>query len=256
MSEKLDKDEIYVPKECMVMAVSSNSYKKNAHPVLIWPTCSKSEVDIRMELIQTLSDGFYFKNNAPFMSWSTDGDETRRRIFDSLMRFEPYESSLIYPIISVLPLIDFCVGANEETVDFDIKHLATRVQNCFISGNFQIRDTFLNAKDIRYILSTSDVNTHGIDQLVNPIDKQNVPLATDFLLNLNDALGKDDLSPASFRVAAFAEELKMMRLIINGMLCLYAFVIDSSEDQLHTCYLLYTENTMESCFQISYIMIC
>ena len=120
MSEKLDKDEIHVPKEYMVMAVSSNSYKKNAHPVLIWPTCSKSEVNIQMELIQTLPDGFYFKNNAPFMCWSTDVDATHRRIFDSLMRFELCESSLIYPIISVLLLIDLCVGANEETVDFDI----------------------------------------------------------------------------------------------------------------------------------------
>ena len=85
---------------------------------------------------------------------------------------------------------------------------------------------------MRYILSTSDVNTHGIDQLVNPIDKQNVPLATDFLLTLNDALGKDNLSSASFCVAALAEELKMMPLIFNGMLCLYAFVKDSIEDQL------------------------
>ena len=98
--------------------------------------------------------------------------------------------------------------------------------------------------------------------MVNPIDKQNVPLATDFLLTLNDALGKDNLSSASFRAAALAEELKMMRLIINGMLCLYAFVKDSIEDQLKKvlaaaqCYFLYTENTMESCFQISYIMIC
>ena len=71
-----------------------------------------------------------------------------------------------------------------KSVDFDIKHLAKRVRNCFIIGNFQISDTFLNTKDIRYILSTSDVNTHGIDQLVNPIDRQNVPLATDFLLTL------------------------------------------------------------------------
>ena len=147
------------------------------------------------------------------------------KFFDSLMRFELCESSLIYPIISVLPLIDLCessliypiisvlplidlcVGANEETVDFDIKHLAKRVRNYFISGNFQINDTFLNTKDIRYILSTSDVNTNGIDQLVNPIDKQNLPLATDFLFTLNDALGKDNLSSAPFRVAALAEEL-------------------------------------------------
>ena len=54
------------------------------------------------------------------MCWSTDGD--------SLMRFELCESSLIYPIISVLHLIDLCVGANEETVDFDIKHLAESLE--------------------------------------------------------------------------------------------------------------------------------
>ena len=57
-------------------------------------------------------------------------------------------------------------------------------------------------------------------------------MATDFLLTLNDALGKYNLSSASFRVATFAEELKIMHLIINGMLCLYAFVKDSIEDQL------------------------
>ena len=80
----MDNDDIHIPKECMVMAVSSNSTKKNAHPVLIWPTCSKSESDIQLQLIQELSDSFYFKNNAPFMCWSTDGDGTQRHIFDSL----------------------------------------------------------------------------------------------------------------------------------------------------------------------------
>ena len=58
-------------KECMVMAVSSNSTKKNAHPVLIWPTCSKSESDSQLQLIQELSDSFYLKNG------------TLQRIFDS-----------------------------------------------------------------------------------------------------------------------------------------------------------------------------
>ena len=103
------------------------------------------------------------------------------------MLYELQESSLIYPIISALPLVDRNVGANQQTMDFDIKHLAKQGRNCFISGNFQISDTFLSTKDVRCILSLSDFNTNGIDQLVNPKDKQNVPLTTDFLLTLNDA---------------------------------------------------------------------
>ena len=54
---------------------------------------------------------------------------------------------------AALPLVDRNVGANQETVDFDIKNLAKWVKNCFISGNFQISDTFLSTKDVRCTLS-------------------------------------------------------------------------------------------------------
>ena len=138
----------------------------------------------------------------------------------------------MYPIISALPLVDRNVGTNQETVDFDIKHLAKQVRNCFISGNFQISDTFLSTKDVRCILSLSDFNTNGIDQLVNPENKQNVPLATDFLQTLTDALGKEMLSSPSFRVASISEELKMLFPILTGILSLYAIVEGFVEEQL------------------------
>ena len=51
LSKQLDKDRMHIPKECMPMAVSSNSHNRNAHPMLMLPTCSKSEVDIQMVLI-------------------------------------------------------------------------------------------------------------------------------------------------------------------------------------------------------------
>ena len=74
----------------------------------------------------------------------------------------------------------------------------------------------------------TDFNTNRIDQLVNPKDKQNEPLATDFLLTLNDALGKEMLSTASFRVS---EELKMLCPILTGILSLYAFIEGSVREQ-------------------------
>ena len=81
----MEKDNIHLPKECMVIATASNSEQINTHPVVIWPTCSRNEIEIQGGIIQNLSDEFVEINGAPFLCWSTDGDSTRRQIFNSLM---------------------------------------------------------------------------------------------------------------------------------------------------------------------------
>ena len=57
-------------------------------------------------------------------------------------------------------------------------------------------------------------------------------MATDFLRPLIDALGKEMLSSASFRVAAISEELKILCPILTGILSLYALVEGSAKQQL------------------------
>lgn len=109
-----ESDEIHLVKECMVFALGSNSHIINAHPIVIWPTCSKDEIEIQMGLIQGLSDESLKRNGAPLLCWATDGDPTRRQIFDNLMKYEMEESLDIYTIISRLRFMDTKVGKHED----------------------------------------------------------------------------------------------------------------------------------------------
>ena len=71
---------------------------------------------------------FFDKTGAPLLKWGT-GDGARRQIFDSLMCYPLSKNSKIFPIVPSLKLLDMNVGKNEETVDFDSKHLAKRMRN-------------------------------------------------------------------------------------------------------------------------------
>ena len=88
----------------MVIAISNNCSSEKAEVILAWPTCSKSEVNIQRKLIEDYSKLFKEKNGAPLLCWATDGDSTRRQIFDSLMMYILSVDSPIYPVISSLKL--------------------------------------------------------------------------------------------------------------------------------------------------------
>ena len=88
--------------------------------------------------------------------------------------------------MSKLLLIDLKVGENDETVNFDPKHLGKRLRSTCINNNFKIGDVFLLKIDTEALLSTLPVDSVDSDvsvkELTNPRDKQNFPLATEFLL--------------------------------------------------------------------------
>ena len=55
-----------------------------------------------------------------------------------LVSYDLPKSSPIYPMISKMRLIDTLVGRNEETTNYDPKHLVKRVRKCLIGDNFHI----------------------------------------------------------------------------------------------------------------------
>ena len=230
----VDEDRMHLSKECMVFAIASNAHNINAHPIVIWPTCSKDEIDIQMSLIQGISDEVLRLSGCPLMCWSTDGDSTRRQIFDKLMEYPLQKTSPIYGIISKLRFIDTMVGKHEETLDFDAKHLAKRMRNYFVGSNCKFGDTLLYRKDISKILELSPEKLkHAIKELVNPKDKQNVGIATEFLYTLSIGLRSPDLKNINIRVAAIADDLRHFADVIDGLLCIYSYVESSIEDQLN-----------------------
>ena len=67
---------------------------------------------------------------------------------------------------------------------------------------------------------------------MNPKDKQNVGLATEFLYTLSHGLKCPSLPNISIRVASNEEDLRHLSIIIDGILCLYSYVTLSIEEQL------------------------
>ena len=202
---------------------SSNSMGSKAQLICALPTCSKKETEFQANLINSISPQFYIKYNVPILNWSTDGDSVRRQLSVSLMSHDLQQSSPIYEIISKLKLIDTKVGIHQETVNFNAKHLIKlkRVPTCMIKG-FNLGDTYISKSDILTPLKSSKTyeSTHSVKELVNPKDKQNVPLATEFVPEYMKAVSDiETVKKINFHFVKICDELQLFKYVIV-QLCL------------------------------------
>ena len=214
---------LHTPKESMVVVCSPNSPKGTTQVVAALPTCSKNEVEYQSNLIESISSSFKDTFGAPLLNWSTDGDPTRRKIFDMLMKHLLDENSPIFDIMTKLRLVDLKVGRNGETTNFDPKHLSKRIRTTLISGNFKIGDIIISQNDMKKILALvpNDTETSNAS-MMNPKDKQNVPLAVKTLLQFCKAVEDvSKLKTVSFKVASVSDELHLLKYVIDGILCTF-----------------------------------
>ena len=123
---------------------------------------------------------------------SSDRDGTRRQVFQKLMStpFSQETYPALFDLLEALKLLDNTCGKHLETVNFDPKHLIKRIRNCFLKASIKFGDLYLYNSDIHDVLRQSKHYTslHTCDALMNPVDKHNVPLATDFVIQLCAAL--------------------------------------------------------------------
>ena len=225
---------LHIPKECMVLAIGSNSIECSVQIVAALPTCTKNEIDFQCKLIETLSNDIVEMTGAPFLNWATDGDATRRQIFDKLMCWRLNESSSLFGIISRLKLIDCNVGRYEETVNYDPKHLAKRLRNTLIGTLHFGNEHLVTASDMTEILSCHPNNSSdSTKSMINPEGKQNVAIATEMLMQFCDSV--EDVSllkRVSFRVCNVSSELHLLRYVIEGVLAMYCKIDLSIKEAL------------------------
>ena len=68
-------------------------------------------------------------------------------------------------------------------------------------------------------------STHSIKELDIPEDKQNVPLAIDFVLEFIKAVSdKETVKQINFRFANVCDELQLFKFVIEGLLFLYSYI--------------------------------
>lgn len=125
--------------------------------------------------------------------------------------------------MSTLRLMDLYVGRNEETTNYDSKHLAKRFRTFIIGGNFKIGDIIINRTELEKILALAPNNSDiSIKQLLDVNDKQKIDLAVQFLLLFCLAVEDfEKLKTVSFKTASVAAELNLMSSIIKGVLCTF-----------------------------------
>ena len=175
IAAEVDEGKKHVPKENMVIAVSSNCKNSKGQVIVALATRSKKEVKHQGKIIKTISSEFKEKNGAPLLNWLTDDDPARRQFFSSLMLHE-ISDPMLKSIISDLKLFDMKVGENNETTNFNPKHLAKRMRNFLIGNSVKIGEKLMQPSDISKVLSASKSfdSKHKVQRLLNPDDKQNV----------------------------------------------------------------------------------
>ena len=235
LKQLCDNGELHVPKSCQVTMISCNARKAKGHVVMVLPTCSKSDSTVQREMIESISQGFVDEHGVPLLNWATDGDGTRRIIFNGLSKHHLNPSSPIYPIISKCYLLDQTAGQHEETTDFDAKHLVKRIKYHITGENFRIGDTSFSQADVRAILEAATIrpSQKSVDQIINHGDKQNVAVATELLLLFVNVCSNEQLiTGLGVKFGFCITELQLLSLVFDGVLTQYCYVIDDIGEQI------------------------
>ena len=220
--------ELHVPKECTVAALDALNEDCALQPLLMWPRCSKKDRDETVELIQAVCSEMKKRTGYGLMNVTTDGDPTRRQAFEHI-RTEDADQFDWFDLVSDLPLMDYTVGPDGTTVNFDPKHMAKRTWRMILSEKMQINGVMITKKLLAEFL---EGNSHGVgEEQLHPKDKQNVDAATKFLLAFIEASQKEDL-PYNF--LPIKQELKLLGQIIKGLLSFYVYVEMNISEQLST----------------------
>ena len=105
------------------------------------------------------------------------------------------------------------------TIDFDAKHLSKRLRTPIIDGKMSILEKKIDAQVVKSILHPQGVSDREIQPVLNPADKQNVPLAVKLLELLAKEVDTKNLSPGLKDVLP---AFKLLREICIGLLSLFA----------------------------------
>ena len=240
---------LHIPNSCQVTIISNNAKDAKGLPVLVMPTCSRSDTLQQRKMIVAISEGMVKNHGFPLLNWGTDGDGTRRIIFNAMSKYEVQPSSLIYPIVSSCRLLDQTAGKYEETTNFDAKHQIKRFRNHVIGENFRIGDTRFNQTDVCKLLKAAETGTFSksVDTLVQVSDKQNVPYATELSLRFIKVCScSDSIKKLGPKFGYRETELQLLSLVVQGILAQYCYVDNTISELLkivsaaaHALFVLY-----------------
>ena len=202
---------IHVPKECLIISGCSLNEASSSEIVLAWPKCQKSDFDQSFHTFEALCNEYYNLSGKPLMNFSTDGDSTRRQVFNQLLHHELDPLSPLGEVIFGRQLVDTNCGKQQETVSYDPKHLCKRCWTSFTKESVCVSGVTIKKTDLQILFSLlPETNELEIDGLLYPNDKQNVPSATRFLLTFIDAVKNVPAKDFPYRLISIWKDLLVL----------------------------------------------
>ncbi|KAJ7464012.1 hypothetical protein FB451DRAFT_1492107 [Mycena latifolia] len=202
--DALQKEEIHLATEATVVAIgalSKDPQMYNPRPICISGTCKRETGTEHAEFLRTVHTGVENRRthgNIIYrtISYASDGEAKRGAAFvQEFMKFNLQSTSPIHPLLAPLIFMNFRVGLDDLTFDKDFRHVIKAFRSLVMR--------LMGIKLLRFLITPAIVKQHlraagntteRINSLLNPNDKQDVPLAYQLLKelwSLPDALPSD-----------------------------------------------------------------
>jgi hypothetical protein len=209
-------------KDGTVLALAPVTGKENYYPspLILSPSCKKETGDQLYDWITHFlniyrdhPDGE--KKHGPIFTLATDGESSFRSMRYRLGVSEMIDiNSPMGQIIYQLPGFNHFTGPHGIATTSDPKHIVKRFASMIRSKKgIQVGDTHLTREDFKRALQTmSGLSEKQADALLNPADKQNVPLAVSLLKYLLDG-SKKPVPPST--ELNFSYRLRKIRFLLT-----------------------------------------
>ncbi|KAI9431976.1 hypothetical protein H4582DRAFT_1821850 [Lactarius indigo] len=181
--------EIHHASEATVFSIgilSEDRHTWGSRPFIVIGTCKREGCDRHARLISTVIEACNAESSVigcPLFSIASDGESHRGSALTKLTHVRPLgPDSELHVLLGNLCLMNLLVGNNDITADKDPKHVMKRCRNFSIrKSGVMINGFVITPALLRFHLQANKMPPHRISYLLNPTDRQDVPLCYTFM---------------------------------------------------------------------------
>ncbi|EIW85618.1 hypothetical protein CONPUDRAFT_70379 [Coniophora puteana RWD-64-598 SS2] len=238
--EAVRTEHIHLASEATVAAIghipSSPHSRMSACPILVSGTCKREDAVTHSRLLQTIIDACRaesVKLAGRLYSLASDGETRRGAALVMLtMKKKLTAESNIYRYVGLLKLMNSWVGDDDITADKDWKHVFKRLRNLLLRLlGVHIFGVSISTQSLReHLTSTKTCTETQADAYTDPNDKQDVPLAFNFLKRVWEIPPPSDNDEPTVYVSRVA--IRRFGLFLRYLLAPYITPTMSLHEQL------------------------
>ncbi|KZV91926.1 hypothetical protein EXIGLDRAFT_579283, partial [Exidia glandulosa HHB12029] len=234
LAEALRDGRVHLAKEMTVAAIGPllpNPRDYVARPIHISGTCKSEDAADHATLLETVLCAARshpkLRNARPY-SIASDGESKRGKALVKIcLNRTLSRTSKLYPTLSKMPLMNLLCGEDDLTLDKDYKHVFKRMRSALLRKD--------GVAVYGVVITTQLLRQHLLDAvnaLLNPNDKQDVPLAYSLLVAIMNLPKPDAQKSGAYQKVRKA--LNLLGFTFGCWIRPYTTLAMSANDQFHS----------------------